>query len=180
MKKIKYKKALYYVVIGTLTLLVIIYSGDLFKPQNSISINEVAFLQSDGVDWIELYNSSPHNITLQKMFLSDDPEDLTKYEIEKGTNILARGFIVIYTDNYKQDKARQNTNFNISYGETIYLTETNGETIIDTLEIVSNNTDYENRTIGRYPDGSDDVYLLNEPTLSMKNYSPFDTGAVDE
>ncbi|MHC4746851.1 MAG: lamin tail domain-containing protein [Planctomycetota bacterium] len=64
-----------------------------------IVINEVLAHSSDTApDWIELYNTTGTSIDIGGWFLSDDKDDLTKYEISTGTSIDANGYIVFYED----------------------------------------------------------------------------------
>ena len=53
-----------------------------------------------GPDWIELHNTTDQAIDIGGWFLSDDANNLTKYEIAAGTSIAADGYIVFYENRH--------------------------------------------------------------------------------
>jgi len=90
--------------------------------------NETGIVDGNGVHspWVEITNSSQGTVNYAGCFLSDDPDNLRKYMIPKGviTNRLgARQVTVIFPD------------FPLQEGSTVYLTSTDGKTVIDTLRI---------------------------------------------
>jgi hypothetical protein len=65
----------------------------------SVVINELlAHSHAAGADWIELYNTTNQTINIGGWFLSDDPDNLTKYTIAQGTVIGAYGYKMFYED----------------------------------------------------------------------------------
>ena len=65
----------------------------------AIVINEVlTHTDSLGGDWIELHNTTGASINIGGWFLSDDLDDLRKYEIAAGTTIPANGYKVFTED----------------------------------------------------------------------------------
>ena len=63
-------------------------------PRVPVRINE-GFLYTGGPEaWIELYNSGGASVDLSGYHLTDDPADLTKYEIPAGTTIESKGYRV--------------------------------------------------------------------------------------
>jgi hypothetical protein len=91
----------------------------------SIVINELmANPKSGGYDWIELHNTTTQAINLGDWFLSDDANDLTKYQIASGTMIDANGYIVFYEDAHFSNPADPgcHVKFGLSRdGEAVYL-----------------------------------------------------------
>ncbi|MBN2474241.1 MAG: lamin tail domain-containing protein [Pirellulales bacterium] len=59
-------------------------------------INEL-LSHTDGFlgDWVELHNTTDHTIAVGGWFLSDNHNDLMKYRIAEGTEILPGGFLVL-------------------------------------------------------------------------------------
>jgi hypothetical protein len=91
----------------------------------SVVINELLANSTGGQpDWIELYNTSAQAIDLGGWFLSDDANDLTKYEIAAGTEIPAGGYLVFDQDHHfgRAGDPGAHETFGLSAdGETVYL-----------------------------------------------------------
>ena len=97
----------------------------------SIVINE-ALTHTDvaGGDWIELHNTTGASINIGGWFLSDNPDDLKKYQIAPGTSIPAGGYAVFTQDANcglaSSDPGKQ-TGFGLSeLGESIFLSSGSG------------------------------------------------------
>ena len=58
----------------------------------------VADPQGDFDDWLELANISEADVDLSGMYLSDDEEDLRKWQFPPQTVILAGGYLVVWAD----------------------------------------------------------------------------------
>ena len=63
-------------------------------------------------DWIELYNGSDFDVNLQGLYLSDDPDELSKWQIEEPLTIPAKGFVLIWLDN-QPDQGNNHASFKI-------------------------------------------------------------------
>lgn len=87
-------------------------------------------------DWIELYNPSDEAETIKKLFLSDDDEDMQKWEIPE-TTIPAHSPFTIACKNNGQESAlkKYRTNFSLKTGETLFLTDESGN-ILSRVSIV--------------------------------------------
>lgn len=135
---------------------------------SSLKINEIGFSLSDQIDWIEIYNPTITNISLEGLYLTDNSTDFTKYQIDEEITIPAKGYVVIYCEGYEtEDDGIAVTNFRISEGETVYLIDTDGSTIIDTFTTLGG--DETEISIGRYPDGGDEAYIMTEFTPGSSN-----------
>ncbi|MEO0468070.1 MAG: CotH kinase family protein [Bacteroidota bacterium] len=75
------------------------------SPVSQLYINELSpandtihddFGQKD--DWIELYNGGTTAVQLGGLFLSDDPDDLTKWQISAAVDIQPGAFTLVYAD----------------------------------------------------------------------------------
>ena len=166
------KKNLFVIFITTITLFTaaLFVFVSYFTPK-FLKINEVAFAQEDNVDWIEIFNPSLKNISLKGYYVSDKSNNFTKHRIENEIIIPAHGFGVIYMDRFSEQTATiEKTNFNISLGETIYLIDTDGSTIIDSFVVFTNQRQTKNQTLGRYPDGTDNFYPMPTTSPGGPNY----------
>ena len=92
--------------------------------------NSASFKAYDGrfYDWIELYNPSSSELSLDGYYISDDPESLTKNSLW-GQSISAKGYLVIYCSGLSMTDERGflHTGFKLSAadGETVYLSDNN-------------------------------------------------------
>ena len=133
---------------------------------NNIYVNE--FFKRN--DWVELYNTTDDDIDVEGMYLSDNAQKPTKYQIGKGdtqssTVILPHDYLVIWCD--KLEPASQlHASFKLSAeGGDVLLTAAD-ESWTDKLTYTAHNGD---QTVGRYPDGSSQLYVMNTPTIARAN-----------
>jgi len=93
--------------------------------EDSVVINEVLSHSPSGGDWIELHNTTDNPIPIGGWFLSDDGDDLQKYEIEPGLVLASHGYVVFYEDpNFGMGSdPGMHTPFALNkYEDTVYLT----------------------------------------------------------
>ena len=132
---------------------------------NSIYINE--YFEKN--DWIELYNTTNEEYDVAGMYISDNLNKPLKYQIPTdgivNTVINPNGYIVIWAD--KLTPINQlHTSFKIgAEGGEVVLTSAD-ETWCDTLVYAAHNGDY---SIGLYPDGGVNAYIMNKPTIASTN-----------
>lgn len=139
---------------------------------NEVSASNTMFSNDnfDREDWIELYNTTDETIDLKGMYLSDKVDKPQKYQIEGSptvsTLIEPHGFKIIWCDK-KEAKTQLHSSFKLANedGSYIVLTSEDGSWA-DTLQYNSHCGD---QTFGRYPDGGNDVYLMNLATASKNN-----------
>lgn len=151
---------------------------------NDIYVNET-FKKSD---WFELYNNTDSSIDVAGLFVSDDIDEPAKYQIPSGvvnvnTIIPANGHLIVWADNLKA-VSQIHTNFKLS--------NSNGNMVVisSSDEFIANNSDFfnahpalktfadalvydaheYNQTVGRYPDGSNNIYKMNRPSIAKTNY----------
>ena len=138
---------------------------------NSVFVNEY-FKKND---WIELYNPTDHDIDLAGMYLSDDASQPQKYRIPSSTETLstilpANGFRVVWCD--KLDGQTQlHTSFKLDNedGQLVMLTSSD-HSWADTLAYCAHDG---MQSVGRYPDGSRNVYLFYRPTIAAPNHAGY-------
>ncbi len=124
-------------------------------------------------DWIEIYNPTDQAIDLSNLYLSDNPNNLTKWQFpEESSTIETGGFLLIWCDE-DGSQGPLHTNFKLSAGgEFIALVDSDGLSIIDSLTFETQTTDV---SFGRSPDGSEQWSALF-PTPGASNQSQGITG----
>ncbi len=133
---------------------------------NSIYVND--YFERD--DWMELYNTTDEDIDIEGMYLSNDINNPLLYQISKGdtqvsTIIPAHGHIVIWCDK-ENNKTKLHAPFKISADGGELIITSKDKTWQNSLKYPAHNGD---ETVGRYPDGSQNVYVMNIPTIEKSN-----------
>lgn len=122
-------------------------------------------------DWIELYNAEDEAVDLSGMYLTDDAEDPTQWQIAEGTTIEAGGFLIIWADK-DEEQGDNHASFKLSSnGETLLLYHIDGATPVDSFEFGEHQSDV---SYGRYVDGSDTFHVMLTPTPGAANVEGFD------
>ncbi len=117
-------------------------------------------------DWIEIYNPSESSVNLGGMYLTDKPDNLTKWQFGEGITIGAGEYLLIWCDE-DQEQGDLHTNFSLSAnGEFIGLTSSDGVTVIDSISFGPQTTDV---SYGRFPDGSSNWQFFDSPTPGTSN-----------
>jgi hypothetical protein len=144
------------------------------QAQNGVVINE--FLASNTVtaadnagefdDWIELYNTSGVDVDLSGWYITDKPDNLTKYDIPAGTMILANEYLIIWADeDSSQGPNPVHANFKLSaLGETVML--------LNASLVVIDSTSFGQQTAdmayARRPNGTGN-FVIQTPTYNGNN-----------
>jgi hypothetical protein len=159
-------------------------------PYN-IFINEFSSSNIDNIkdesdefgDWIEIYNANDFEVNLGGLYLTDDLDDLFKYQIEENsqenTILAAKGYTLIWADD-NSIKGAYHTNFKLSQkGEQLGLVQKiDGKAhIIDTLTYEEQ---YSNSSLSRYPDGSDNWVSIPATPSEANIYIPISGIFVNE
>ncbi|MBQ8606801.1 MAG: CotH kinase family protein [Bacteroidaceae bacterium] len=136
------------------------------SADNSMYVNPTYFKKND---WIELYNTTNDAIDIAGMYLSDDVAEPEKYQIPVSktinTVIPAHGFLIVWADKL-DDVAALHTPFKLDAdGGAVMLTSAD-KVWSDTLFYDAHSDDM---TVGLYPDGGENVYLMNTPTIASSN-----------
>lgn len=115
-----------------------------------------------GSDYIELYNASSAEISLEGWYISDDATDLTKCQIS-GVSIDSKGFALLYA-NGKNDTG-DSLNFKLNpAGEKIYFSDSQGY-LVDSVYVPKQ----EYGTVyARVTDGADE-WCAKEETTDYSN-----------
>ncbi len=144
-----------------------------------VRINEVGAANSMYVndyfkknDWIELYNTTDEDIDIAGMYISDNVKKPNKYQVPSNdatlnTIIPARGFKIIWCDKLN-NTTEIHTNFK--------LEAAGGDVIISTKDyndVLTYDVHTGIQSFGRYPDGFNDTYVMNIPTIAESNQIGF-------
>ena len=138
---------------------------------NSVFVNEY-FKKND---WVELYNPTDHDIDLAGMYLSDDVSMPQKYRIPSATEDLstilpANGYRVVWCDKQEaQTQLHASFKLDNADGQLVMLTASDNSWA-DTLAYCAHDG---MQSVGRYPDGSDSVYLFYRPTIGAPNHAGY-------
>ncbi len=140
--------------------------NELMASNNSV----VEDPQGDYDDWIEIYNSSDSPVDAGGLYLTDDSEAPTRWQIPVGNEALtvipAGGFLLIWADGETSDSGLH-AGFNLDAdGDSLYLFDVDGVTLIDSVTFDEQTSDI---SYGRSPDGAGDWNLLTTPTPGTAN-----------
>ena len=133
---------------------------------NSIYVNE--YYKKN--DWIELYNTTSEPIDVAGMYLTDNSKKLTKYQIpandEANTIIEPFGHLIIWADKLTP-LSQLHASFKLDADKS-------GEVILTASDkswsdILYYDIHLGTESVGLYPDGSNDVYLMTTPTIGKAN-----------
>ena len=127
--------------------------------------------------WMELYNSTNSPVSLNFLYVSDDPDNLTKYNLGIRGSIPAKGYHVLWFDHYNYHYSPSQIDFKLDFdGGTIYISTPDGTLITSQEYPVSvPRTSYARTTNG----GSEWGYTAS-PTPGASNAgSTFATERLD-
>lgn len=131
------------------------------QSQSDMCINEYLVYNIDDFEddyghkngWFELFNSSYGTVDIGGCYLTNDPNNLTKYIIPKGdvlTKIRPRQHALFWADNQPY-RGTFHINFTLDESDEVILVASDGRTIIDRIKIrkdLDTNVSY-----GRVEDG---------------------------
>ncbi len=115
-------------------------------------------------DWIELYNNGEEAVDLGGWFLSDNPNNIPKWEVPTGTIIPGKGYLIVWADENGMQEGLH-ANFKLSAGgENLYLVRPD-TTILQEIEFPVQQTDMG---YARIPNGTGD-FVIQAPTFNANN-----------
>ncbi|MBR5657652.1 MAG: lamin tail domain-containing protein [Prevotella sp.] len=145
---------------------------------NGIYVNEY-FKRND---WIELYNTTSKPIDVKGMYLSDNLEKPHKYQIGEAvdamqsTLILPYSYLVVWCD--KLDPLSQlHTSFKLAAEGGDVLLSAKDDSWCDRFTYAEHKSD---ETVGRYPDGTNNVIVMNVPTIGKTNCTSSYAVAIEQ
>ena len=143
-----------------------------------VRINEISGSNSSLIneyfkknDWIELYNTTDKAVDVEGMYLTDNLDKPTKYQITKGTTkantvIPAHGYLIIWCDKLETTDQALHASFKIDGEGGVLQLMAADKSWKDEIYYGTHDA---NQTVGRYPDGSADVYMLTTQTIAKAN-----------
>ncbi len=124
-------------------------------------------------DWLEIYNFGDIALDIGGMYLTDDLDDPTKWQIPEGypaeTNVPADGFILFWADGETYE-GPLHASFKLSAdGEQIGLFA-DSNTMIDGISF---GEQVSNISYGRYPDANNNMQFFSVPTPLADNNNAY-------
>ncbi len=156
------------------------YAAESLHPAaGTVTINEVmatnstawADDQREYDDWIELHNSGSTPVDVGGMYLSDDADNPTLWQIPSTrpelTVLAPGGFLIIWADEDPQTALELHANFKLSAGgEELTLYAEDAQTLIDRIRFAEQAPDV---SWGRYPDASGPWHPMSESSPGRGN-----------
>lgn len=150
------------------------------SASNGVYINEY-FKRND---WIELYNTTGEEVSIAGLYISNNLEEPQLYQLpdspEDQVVIPPYGYRILWAD-----KLEDNTQLHLPFklpaeGGKILLSAyaDNGTDLLwcDSMTYVPHTS---TNTFGRYPDGTDSIYIFNRTSFAKKNiHSPYNNSAT--
>lgn len=135
------------------------------SADNSIYVNE--YYKKN--DWIELFNTTNEPVDVAGMYLSDNLNKPTKYQIgrdsEANTVIAPHSYLIIWADKLNA-LTQLHTSFKLA-AEGGYVTLTSADQ--SWSDVLYYEPHLGTESVGLYPDGSNDVYIMSTPTIAQAN-----------
>ena len=133
------KKKLGIISLTLVVLMISLMLGKMRTTEQVIFINEVRSWDTSairegyyGSDYIELYNASNEDISLNGWYISDDSADLKKCRLYDVT-VAAKGFVLLYANEKNNSGVSLNFKLNPA-GERIYLSDEQGN-LVDSVYV---------------------------------------------
>ncbi len=81
-----------------------------------LGAGELLDADGDSSDWIELYNPNEEPFDLSGWHLTDDPNDLARWEFPDGTTMPAKGYLLVFASGKDRTSGQLHTDFKLSAG----------------------------------------------------------------
>lgn len=135
-----------------------------FMADNKAAVADMA---GEYDDWIELYNKGNAALDLSGYYLSDNENNITKWQFPANTVIQADGYLIVWADNDETQATAEelHANFKLSAdGEVVVLANTDEEII----DIIAFGTQQEDVAFARLPNGTGE-FQFNGATFNANN-----------
>ena len=146
-----------------------------------IVINEVSASNDSYVndyykraDWIELYNTTAEPVSLEGLYLSDDPSNPHKYRLQLpdpsqssalSSQLAPFSHLIVWCDK-KAPVSQPHTAFKLSDDGGELVVTAADDSWSSVIRYPAHDMDH---TVARYPDGAATVYVTNVPTIGKRN-----------
>lgn len=117
-----------YLLLAAVALNVSLFAAGSVRINEFMASNDDGLADEDGdfSDWIELYNAGDTQVDLGEWSLTDDPENLRKWEFP-SVLIEPRGFVVVFASSKDRNLPKLHANFNLAEeGEYLALVRPDG------------------------------------------------------
>ncbi|HEX9980366.1 MAG TPA: CotH kinase family protein [Flavobacterium sp.] len=150
--------------------------------EGDLKINEL-MAQNTGVltdpagqfeDWIELYNNTENTISLDNLYMSDNPENLQKWQFPDGLTIAPHGYLIVWADEELEEEGVHADLKLSASGESVILSYPNGN-IVDSVTF---GAQAANTSYARIPNGTG-PFMSQLHTFNANNET-LATGDFDE
>lgn len=141
--------------------------GDLVINEIMAS-NETTVADQDGEydDWLELYNNSSEVLSLDNLYLSDDPTDLLAWQFPNGLTIEPNSYLIVWCD---KDEDQEGLHADLKFsagGESAILSYADGTVIED----ITFGEQTDDMGYARVPNGTGS-FVIQTPTFNANNES---------
>jgi hypothetical protein len=164
--------------LGILISLCAFTSNAVAQSASDLKINEflaknVSNYQDDfgaRSSWIEIFNTAYNSVNIAGCYLTNDPNNPTKYRIPKGspiTNIPSRGYLVFWADN-KTTNGILHLNFDLQNSTYLALYDQSGKVLIDSVSF-NPAVQKADTSWGRVSDAGATWAFLAKPTPNANN-----------
>lgn len=125
-------------------------------------------------DWIELYNPTSTAVNLSGYTLTDNPANLTKWQLPDGTWLAPNEYLIVWADE-DSIQGPLHANFKLSsLGETLQLLNTSGEQV----DYLAFNSQPADMGYARIPNGTGG-FVNQAPTFAANNEGNVSTSSPD-
>ena len=142
--------------------------GEASVDRAGVVVNEIlAHTDSPQSDSIELFNTTSASINIGGWYLSDEGDDLFKYQIPAGTIIAAGGYLVFDESDFNVSA----TGFALSgsEGDQVYLSQNVGGTLVGLQDAVEFDATFNGESLGRLPNGTGRLTRLAANSFGSAN-----------
>ena len=142
--------------------------GETSVDRAGVVVNEIlAHTDAPQSDSIELFNTTSASINIGGWYLSDEGDDLFKYQIAAGTVIAAGGYLVFDESDFNVSA----TGFALSgsEGDQVYLSQNVGGTLVGLQDAVEFDATFNGESLGRLPNGTGRLTRLAANSFGSAN-----------
>lgn len=133
-----------------------------------MSANSILLDENDEYDdWLELYNTTDYSISLNDLYLSNDPANLTKWGLPSAV-LGSDRYAQVWLDDSTQGAYHANFHLDDS-GDSLWLSYGNG-TVIDSMVL---GQQYNATSFGRFPNGTGNFVEMVPSPLELNGVQVF-------
>ena len=160
------------------------------QSQGQMRLNEYLIINTNDYQddfgqqssWIEIFNASYGTVDIGGCYLSDDPDNLKKYQIPGGdilTKIKPRQHVIFWADN-QPFRGTFHINFDLMGADEIIFTKGDGRSIIDRIKVnqALKDSTCANISCGRLMDGEGTIDGEGEGWAILERTTPSTNNAM--